>query len=611
MSNYNELAKIIIDNVGGKENIISVIHCVTRLRFQLADESKVNDEVLKNTDGVVTVMRSGGQYQVVIGTHVPDVYKVVCELAGISNENKPPENTKKMTFMEKFFDIVSGIMLPSIALLSASGIIKGLNILLELTGLYSVESSIYVLFNSIGDAIFYFFPIILGYNTAKKVRMNPYLGMVIGAVLCHPAINGVDMNFWGYKMNITYTSSMLPVILIVLLAAPLEKFLIEKLPKSIKSFTAPMLVLMIAIPIGYILVGPLANAIGGILGNGINALFLLSPVLAGIIIGAFWQVFVLFGVHIVLMMPSIMNIMAGEPDMFMAIVKIVSFAQIAVVLAILFKTKDKKLREISIPAFISGIFGVTEPAIYGVTLPRLKMFIISCIGGGVAGGIVGLLNVKVYTMGGMGIFALPGNIDPAANNFNNLINTLIAIVVSSAVAFLLAFILFKDDKIEEEIEEEILTDMTPTEILSSPLKGIIVPLSTLSDDAFAQEVMGKGIAIDPSEGKLYSPCDGTIMTVFPTKHAIGIISDQGSEILIHIGVDTVRLEGKYFDTKIQSGQKVKKGELLAIFDSDAIRQAGYSLETPIIITNTKDYSDIVSNGEQTAEVGDAILTLMI
>lgn len=609
MSNYNELAKTIIKNVGGKENISSLTHCVTRLRFNLVDESKANDDVLKNTDGVVTVMRSAGQYQVVIGSHVPDVYKVVCEMAGISTEKATPETEKKMTFMEKFFDIVSGIMLPSIAILSASGIIKGLNTLAELTGLFSAESSIYLLFDSIGDTIFYFFPIIIGYNTAKKVKMNPYLGMTIGAILCHPNINGVDMDFFGYKMNATYTSSMLPVILIVLLAAPLENFLKERLPKSIKSFMTPMLVLLVAVPLGYAIVGPFANAIGGVLGDGINALIALSPLLAGIVIGAFWQVFVLFGVHIVLMMPSIMNIIGGQPDMFMAIVKIVSFAQIAVVLAILLKTKDKKLKEISIPAFISGIFGVTEPAIYGVTLPRLKMFVISCIGGGIAGGIVGLLDVKVYTMGGMGIFGLPGNIDPAAGNFGNLINTIIAIVVSSVVAFVLAFVVYKDDKVEEKIEEEVLDDRT--EVLSSPLSGTMMPLANVSDDAFAQEIMGKGIAINPSEGKLYSPCDGTIMTVFPTKHAIGIVSEKGSEILIHLGMDTVRLEGKYFETKVEQGQKVKKGELLATFDIEKIQEAGYSLETPIIITNTKDYSEIVPNNGETTNVGDELLTLMV
>lgn len=610
MSNYNELAKTIIKNVGGKENISSLTHCVTRLRFQLIDESKANDEVLKNTAGIVTVMRSAGQYQVVIGSHVPDVYKVVCEIAEISTEKPAAKSDKKMTFMEKFFDFVSGIMLPSISILSASGIIKGLNTLLELAGLYSAESSYYLLLDSIGDAIFFFFPIILGYNTAKKVKMNPYIGMAIGAILCHPAINGVDMNFFGYKMNATYTSSMLPVILIVLLAAPLENFFKDRLPKSIKSFMTPMLVLLIAVPIGYAIVGPFANAIGGFLGNGINALITLSPLLAGLVIGAFWQVFVLFGVHIVLMMPSIMNMIGGQPDMFMAVVRIVSFAQIAVVLAIILRTKDRKLKDIAIPAFISGIFGVTEPAIYGVTLPRLKMFVVSCIGAGAGGAVVGLLNVQAYTLSGMGIFSLAGNIDSAAGNFNNLINTVIAILVASVVAFVIAYVMYKDDKVEEKIEDEILVDNN-TEVLSSPLQGTMVPLSSLKDDAFAQEIMGKGIAIDPTEGKLFAPCDGTVMTVFPTKHAIGLVSEKGSEILIHMGMDTVRLDGKYFDTVVEQGQKIKKGDLLATFDIEKIHEAGYSLETPVIITNTKDYSDIVAKGEKTTNVGDELLTLMV
>lgn len=607
MGKYHELAEFIIKNVGGRENIISVTHCVTRLRFNLKDESLAKDDVLKNADGIVTIMKAGGQYQVVIGNHVPDVYKEVCETAGISTEDVT-KSDKKMSFKDKAFDLISGIMLPSIAILSASGIIKGLNTILFILGLYSMESSYYVLINAIGDAMFFFFPIILGYNTAKKLKVNPFLGLVTGMILCYPAINGVDMDFSGFTMNATYTSSVLPVILIVALEAPLERFFNKVVPDVIKTFIVPMLVMLIAVPIGYVIIGPIANSLGMIIGQGINTLIQVSPTVAGIIVGGFWQLFVLFGIHMVLLIPSMTNVISGVPDTFMALISCVSFAQTAVVLAIWLKTKDKKLKNIAFPAWISGIFGVTEPAIYGVTLPRLKMFIISCLGGALGGGILGFLGSKIYTMAGMGLFSLPGYINSENGDTSGVLSASIAIVISMVVSFVAAFVLYKDDKMEEKIEDKSLP--MGKEVLSSPLDGQVIPLNQVKDDAFSTEIMGKGIAIRPTNGKVFSPCDGTILTVFPTKHAIGIVSENGAEILIHIGMDTVKLDGKYLTVLVEKGQKIKKGDLLVEFDKDAIEKSGYSTETPIIITNSNDYLDIISMKAGDTTAGDELLTLL-
>lgn len=612
---YEELANAIIKNVGGKDNIITLGHCVTRLRFNLKDEGLANDDILKEMDGVVTVMKAGGQYQVVIGNHVPDVYKLINELAGISQGEAGIDSGKKMKFQDKLFDLISGIMMPSIAILSASGIIKGLNTLMVIFGLYGMESSYYELINAIGDTIFFFFPIILGFNTANKLKVNPYLGLVIGAILCYPTINGVDLTFFGHTMNATYTSSVLPVILIVALAAPLERFFNKVIPDVVKTFIVPMLVLLIVVPIGFILIGPAANGVGAFLGKLINLIIDFSPVLAGIFVGAMWQIFVLFGVHMVILVPSLMNLLSGKPDMFMTLITGVSFAQTAVVFAIWLKTKDRKLKNIAFPAWISGIFGVTEPAIYGITLPRIKMFTISCIGGAVYGGIVGFFKTQMFTMAGMGIFALPGLMDPKKGSASGVMEAGIAIVAAMVVSFILTYMLFKDDKkvLEKEVDnqpEVIERSSVQKESLVSPLKGEVIPLDQVTDAAFSQGIMGHGLAINPSEGKVYAPCDGTVLTVFPTKHAVGLISDNGSEILIHIGMDTVRLNGELFEAHVVKDQKIKKGELLISFDLEGIRAKGYSLETPIIITNTNDYLDIIPMTSHEANVGDELLTLL-
>ncbi|MBP1043890.1 PTS glucose transporter subunit IIA [Vagococcus sp. BWB3-3] len=610
MEKYNQLATDIIANVGGKENIISLAHCVTRLRFNLKDEALANDEVLKNMDGVVTVMKAGGQYQVVIGNHVPDVYKVVREQAGISDESDAAAIGKKMSFKDKFFDLITGIMMPSIAILSASGIIKGLNTVLAISGVYTMDSSYYMLINAIGDAMFYFFPVILGYNTARKLKSNPILGIVIGAALCYPTINGVDLGFFGFNVNATYTSSVLPVILIVALAAPLERFFNKVIPDVIKTFMVPMLVMLIAIPLGFIVIGPVANLIGVLIGEVINSIIGFSPIIGGLIVGASWQVLVLFGVHMMMIVPSMMNVMSGTPDTFMAMISVVSFAQTAVVLAIWLKTKNQKLKNIAFPAWISGIFGVTEPAIYGITLPRIKMFVISCIGGAVGGAVAGFFNLKVYTMAGLGIFSLPGFIDTEAGSMTGVVQVCIAIVIAMVISFGLAYAMYKDDAVAEPVAATEKVSVKK-EVLMSPIKGSVMPLSQVADDAFAQEVMGKGLAIEPIEGKVYAPCNGTVMTVFPTKHAIGIISDNGCEILIHLGMDTVKLDGKYFESHVVQGEKVTTGDLLVSFDLEAIKKEGYSMETPVIITNTADYLDIIPMNSKNILAGSEMLTLLI
>lgn len=586
MVKYEELVNFIIKNIGGKENVISLTHCVTRLRFQLKDESKANDEVLKANDGIITVMHTAGQYQIVIGNHVGDVYETILPKLGLSGEVVETKN--KTSIKDKFVDLVSSIFMPAIGMLCACGMIKGLNTILSFAGIYSSTSGLYTLIDAIGDSIFYFFPVIIGYTSAKKFKLTPFVGMVIGLALCYPTINGADLSIVGIQMNVSYTSTVLPVILTVAVAAPMERLLNKYIPDVVKSFLTPMIVILLSTILGYMIIGPVANTVAGWLSDGVLSLYSISPVLAGIVFGGLWQVFVVFGVHITFIVLAIMNLAVGHPDPILSLQAFVAFSQTAVVLAIFLKTKQKKLKSICFPAIISGVFGVTEPAIYGITLQRLPMFVISCIGGSLSGAYAAFAGLKYQQMAGMGIFEMPAMF-PQNGTGAAMFQCVIASAFAIIPTFIAAYVFYRDDHKEDNVTESL------SEEVNQPIEGKIIPLNQVEDDAFSQEVLGKGIAIIPSEGKVYAPFDGTVITLFPTKHAIGIVSDNGCEVLIHIGMNTVQLNGKYFTSHVQQGDKVKKGQLLVEFDIDHILQEGYNLETPVIITNTKDYSNINTN----------------
>ncbi len=607
MGKYEQLAKDIIKNVGGKENVLSLTHCVTRLRFQLKDEGKANTDVLKNMDGVVTVMQTAGQYQVVIGNHVPDVFKDVCEVAGISGGEGSGEKVKRK-FSEAALDIISGIFMPSIGILCASGILKGVNIILDMAGLIPAASGLGQILAGAADAMFWFFPIILGFNAFKKLGGNPYLGMTLGAALCYPALQGVNLNVLGFNVNATYTSTMLPILVMSFIAVPMEKWLNKVVPDVVKTFVVPAVVLFVCVPVGFCLIGPATNEVGAIINNVIQGAYGFSPIVAGILLGFSWQLLVMVGCHVLVVLPMMMGLMAGEPQPLMAVVAFPSFVQTGAVFAIWLKSKNKKLKTIALPAWISGIFGVTEPAIYGVTLPNGKQFILTCVGAGVIGGLSVLLGVSQFTMGGMGVFALPAMIDPA-NGSGSIISAVIVAVAAIVIGFIIAFVTYKDKK-EAVIENKEEKLVKGREVICSPINGNVLPLSEAKDDAFAQGLLGNGVAIDPADGKVVSPVDGTVMTLFPTKHAIGLVSDNGAEILIHLGMDTVKLDGKYFEAHVKQGDKVKKGDVLVTCDVEAIKAEGYSMITPVIVTNTADYLDVVEMASGTVKAGDDIISCL-
>ncbi|UPG65182.1 beta-glucoside-specific PTS transporter subunit IIABC [Metabacillus endolithicus] len=638
---YEQLAKDILSNVGGKENVSSVVHCITRLRFKLKDESKANTEVLKNMDDVVTVMKSGGQYQVVIGNHVPDVYKAVVAEGGFQGQSPVEEKEEgpKGSMLSRFIDIVSSIFTPVLGVLAASGMIKGFNALFVALGWLTNTSGTYQILNATGDALFYFLPIFLGYTAIKKFGGTPFIGMAIGSALVYPTLSGLTageplytvfagtifespifITFLGIPVILmSYSSSVIPIILATYFAAKVEKWLKSVIPDVIKLFVVPLLTLLIVVPVTFLLIGPVATWASNLLGQGTLFLYNLSPVIAGIILGGLWQVIVIFGLHWGLVPIAINNVATMGFDTILALVFAASFAQIGAVLAIMVKTKNQKLKTLSIPAFISGIFGVTEAAIYGVTLPLKKPFIISCIGGGIGGAIIGLTNVKGYIIGGLGVFGIPSYISPEGLGMD-LWGALIAIVVGFVAAFILTLMfggIGKEQSTETETAKtEAAVTITKNSVkkntqqvqIHSPLSGEVIDLSDVKDEAFASGALGNGIAIEPSEGKLLAPASGIVTALFPTNHAVGITTESGVDILIHIGMDTVQLEGRYFTAHVSQGDRVEKGQLLIEFEMDKIKEAGKPLTTPVVVTNHKEFT-LNLTPEKQVKTGDCVFTI--
>lgn len=640
MGKYNELAKDIVKNIGGKENVISLTHCITRLRFKLKDESIAKDDVLKNMSGIVTVMKSGGQYQVVIGNHVPEVYADVCELIDIDNLSSNEEPKKSGRLLDRGIDIVSGIFQPILGIMAACGMVKGLNALFIALGLYSDTSGGALIINAIGDGLFTFLPLFLGYTSAKKFGLKPMIGLVIGAIMCYPGIQSgaissmgdamytlftgtmfespVYISFFGIPViSIDYTGTVIPVILSVYFASKCEKVFNKFVPDLVKFFFVPMLTLLVALPITFIVIGPIATFGSTIISEFVFAVRDFSPLIAGAIVGFTWQILVIFGMHWGFIPVYINNIMTNGYDNVMMPFFACTFATSAVVLAIFFKTKDKKIKEMALPNFISGVFGVTEPAIYGILLPLKKPFIISCITGGIGGAFYGFFNLRKFMVGGMGIFELPAMIEPDGA-MGNLIVALLGIVISMVVGFVLTMIFYKDkEKVEEVMEiveennNEVKSNSLKKVVISSPIKGETIKLEDIEDAAFATGVLGQGLAIKPTEGKVVSPVSGEITTLFPSLHAIGITSDEGIEILIHVGLDTVQLEGKGFKAHVKQGDKIVKGQELVTFDIDFIQESGYSIVTPVVVTNYNDYFEIAATESKSLELGDKAITVII
>lgn len=635
MGKYEALAKDIVKNVGGKDNVTGLVHCITRLRFSLKDEGKANDDVLKNMDGVVTVMKSGGQYQVVIGNHVPEVFEDVMPLLDLSDEKSAQEEKKSGNLLDRAIDVVSGIFQPILGIMAACGMIKGLNTLFVTLGLYSSTCGGYMIINAAGDALFNFLPLFLGYTAAKKFKLKPMLGLAIGAAMCYPAIQSsalsaagkaaftlfkgtmfaspVYIDFFGIPViSVDYTGTVIPVILAVWFASKCEKLFNKFIPDLVKFFFVPMLTLLVTLPVAILLLGPVATFGSTLISHFTLAVRSVSPMLAGGIVGLTWQILVIFGMHWGFIPVYINNVMTLGYDNVMMPFFACTFATSAVVLAIFFKTKDKNLKEMAIPNFISGIFGVTEPAIYGMLLPLKKPFVLSCIAGGIGGAFYGQFNFRKFILGGMGIFELPNMMNPDGT-MGNIIVAFVGIAISMVVGFVLTMIFYKDETVVTKKETDIQTAdavIKKESAVYSPVKGKVIPLSEVKDEAFSSGMLGKGAAIIPEEGVVYAPADGEISAFFPTGHAIGMVTEDGAEILIHVGMDTVQLEGKGFTPFARTGDKVKKGQKLLEFDKEFIKEQGYSIVTPVLISNFDQFDDVVMTEKDHVQAGDRLLNTL-
>lgn len=589
---YNIVAKNIIASIGGKENVNSLRHCITRVRFRLKDESIANDEAIQNLEGVVSVVHGGGEYMVVIGPAVEECYEAVCTQLGmadgVSAAEGSAESDEKTNPVMKLLNIVVGAVGPCLNMICAGGILKGLLTMLQMTGLVAADGGAYALLNAAGDAVFFFLPIFLGMNMARTLKGDPFLGALLGAVLCYPAINGTDLVIFGHTFNYTYTSSFLPVIAVVAAAVPLARVLKRVLPKAVEKFLTPAITLLIVVPLGYIIIGPVVSLVGNAVNTGITSLMNAVPLLGGLVFGGLYQVMILFGVHSALTSFSFMNVLSGNPDAIMAIACTVSFAQTGVVLAIYLKTKDEDLKEVALPSFISGIFGVTEPAIYGVTLPRIRMFVLSCIGGAVCGAFIMMTRTLLYSFSGLGVFAIFGLLNP---EHPNIVVAVLCAVIPFVFSFVLAFLLYREEAQAASCESNAPAVPIHMEI-AAPVPGKVVPLTEVPDATFSEGLLGHGFAVEPAEGKVYAPFDGTCDTMFETLHAMGLTSDSGVSVLIHVGLETVGLEGKPFTAHIQSGDRIQKGQLLLEFDMDAIRAAGLPIITPILVTNEDEVGEV-------------------
>lgn len=621
-TDYKKLAATIIELVGGEKNVSAVTHCATRLRFNLNDDSKAQTDKIKSTKGVMGVVNKGGQYQVVIGSDVQNVYREILQLGSFEDSNSGEEQEKKGPIV-KVLDTIAGIFTPIIPAITGAGMLKAVMALLVTFGVITAESQTYQFLNFFADAAFYFLPILIANSAAKKFRCNSYMAMSIGGVLLHPNfINMVDtakeagegLEFIGIPVSlVSYSSSVIPIILAIWFMSFVEPFADKISPKPVKFFTKPLLTLIITAPVTLIVLGPLGNIIGDGIASGINFLNAYASWLVPLIVGTFTPLMVMTGMHYGLIPIGINNIATAGFDTVVGPGMLGSnIAQGGASLAVAVRTKNSEVRQLATSAGITAVCGITEPAMYGISLRFKKPLIAAMIGGGVSGLFLGITGVGRYTSGSPGLLALPGYI--GTEGFRNITFACIGAAIAFIVSFVVSFVLGIDDPVEESREEEIEGENHISEVresvLYAPIKGKAVPLSEVNDPTFAEEILGKGAAIIPAEGKIYSPIDGEVTAIFDTKHAIALKNEDGLEVLIHVGLDTVKLGGKHFTTHVVSGQKVQKGQLILEFDMSAILSKGYDIITPIIISNVNDYNDInVIVTNKNIEIGDTFISV--
>lgn len=627
-ADYTQLAKEVVAAVGGKENIVSVTNCMTRLRFVLKDDSIPNKDKVSGIKGVKGVMNQGGQYQVIIGTHVSEVIKDVRREAQISGEgsiNKEDMKLiKKDSLWNRFFKTISGCIMPMLGPMIAGGIIKGILVILVTAGILTKTDGTYLVLYAAGDAILYFMPVIVGFTCGKVFDCNPYVTAVIGAAFLYPDLVSAVSAEGGItflKIPVaaaSYTNTFLPIVLAGFVASKLEKLAKKFIPPMLQLMLVPTFVLAITVPLSWIVIGPVMNTVSSWLSKGVFGIFGVSPLIGGALLGAFWQLVVLLGLHAAFIPILMNNLFSQGYDPVNAVLGLTVWALAGVTLGYALKNKDPEKRGIGFGSLASALCGVTEPAIYSIALPNFKLFVCAWIGGGISGGILGALGGKMYTMAGDGLFRIPAMINPKGLDisfYGFIICALIAFAISAVLAFIMAdsgvetaaqTTELTDEKSRVPEVNEIASDNNESKVYA-PVSGKVIRREDIPDETFASGIMGDGAGIEPEEEMVVAPFDGEITSVVDTGHAVGLTSSDGVELLIHVGVDTVKMKGDGFQVFVTEGQKVKAGEKLLKFDRDKIRKAGYSDTTAVLVTNSDDYSSVKTVAENVKQKDTMII----
>ncbi|MBU5353440.1 beta-glucoside-specific PTS transporter subunit IIABC [Paenibacillus barcinonensis] len=615
---HQKLAQNIVDYVGGRQNIQSLTHCATRLRFVLNDNRKADSKTLENTTGILKVVESGGQFQVVVGNDVSEVYKhIVAEGEFDGAGAAAGSEQEKKSIRSAIFGLISGSLTPLIPVFAGAGLVKALLIVLERAGWIAVDSGTYAILAAAGNSIFYFLPILLGITIARVLNVNSYVAAAIGAALMEPNFTaltaaGSTTHFLGIPVSLmNYASSVFPMFIAVSIYAVLEKFLKKIMHKNVQLFAVPFFSLVIMVPLTAMLIGPFGQYVGQWIGDIVNFLINSNSVIAGIILGGTWSFLVLLGLHWATV-PIIMGNLSAGGDLIAPLAGTSVAASMGIGLGVFLKTKDKDLKALSGSSFLSAILsGVTEPILYGIILRYRKTLIYLVAAGAIGGGLMGYLGVKLIVFNFfLNVFTLPAQ----SPMLFYIIGVLTAIAGGALCVVLFGYESKKTDQGAEDgnkqllegENERLLSVESSTEkmeqnaagintntamecLITSPLEGTVIPLHDVEDVVFSSESMGKGIAIIPSKGQLVSPVDGVVSVTMKSAHAIAVTSDEGVEILMHIGIDTVRLKGQYFTQKVQQGDRVHQGEVLIEFDMDRIQNEGFKLTTPIVVTNSDQF----------------------
>lgn len=607
---YQQIAREIISGVGGQANIISVMHCATRLRFQLKDLKRADSERLKAYPGIIMVVVSGGQFQVVIGNHVHDVYQEICQQNGFNEEAAPAaKEGKQGNIFNRLLDIISAIFTPFLGVMAGSGILKGLLALCVACGWLTTDSGTWQIWYAASDALFYFFPLVLGYTAGKKFGGSPFLTMAIGGALTHPLMIqafqastqpvAASIDFLGIPVTfLNYSSSVIPIIFAAWVSCWLEKQCGKVLPAVVKNFFTPLICLMVTVPLTFLLIGPAATWLSQALAHGYQAIYAFAPWLAGLVIGSIWQVCVIFGLHWGLVPLMMNNLAVLGHDTLVPLVLPAVMGQVGASLGVMLRTRDPQLKMLAGSGATAGVFGITEPAVYGVTLPNRRPFIFGCVGGALGGAVVGLSGTCAYSFGLASIFSLAQFIPSSGIDISvwgAALGILLALLVSGILTLIAGLPTGATSTAPAAASNSALpATSAAVETLLAPLSGKVIALENVADKTFASGLLGAGAAIVPQDNCVLAPFHGEVASLFATRHAIGLLSDSGVEVLIHVGIDTVKLNGQYFTAHVKPGDIVQPGDLLLEFDRHAIRQAGFDLTTPVIISNSDDYASVVT-----------------